>query len=133
MHGPPRTTHKGVVTRLLAAGVDVVAVVLLTVAVLYLIVEVGDDRADLRRQTARPARAVEAARPAGLDPVTAARPGLCALARGTALERGQPGAQLSPGHRVSLQDIVFRSIVVYDSHPYVDARAAEASHPGQMV
>jgi hypothetical protein len=35
--------------------------------------------------------------------------------------------------RSSLQDIVFRSIVVYDSHPYVDARAAEASHPGQMV
>jgi uncharacterized RDD family membrane protein YckC len=38
VNGPPTTTHAGVVTRLLAAGVDVVAVILVTVAVVYLTV-----------------------------------------------------------------------------------------------
>jgi uncharacterized RDD family membrane protein YckC len=31
--------------------------------------------------------------------------------------------------RSSLQDLVFRTVVVYDSHPYMAGRTAEPSHP----
>jgi uncharacterized RDD family membrane protein YckC len=158
MNGPPRTTHAGVVTRLLAVGVDVVAVALLTVV---LDLAAAGARfmwspVDFRWPRPAPPTAVVVllavavlyltvgwattgrtygGRLLGLR-VLSRRRGLLGWTR--SLLRALacvlwPVGLLWCGisrTRSSLQDMVFRSVVVYDSHPYVDARPAEPSHPG---
>jgi uncharacterized RDD family membrane protein YckC len=157
--GTPPTTHAGVVTRLLAAGVDVVAVVLLTVlldlaaagarfvwspmdfrwprpateiavvvllcvAVLYLTVAwamtgrtYGDRLLGLRVVSDRGRllgwiRSFVRALTSVLWPVGLLWSGISRT-------------------RSSLQDLVLRTVVVYDAHPYMATPAAEPSRPGR--
>jgi RDD family len=159
MDGLP-TTHAGIVTRVLAAGVDVLAVglltvgldlaaagirfvwspvdfrwprvetevavvVLLVVAVLYLTVAwattgrtyggrlLGLRVLSGRRELMGWARSFLRAVACVLWPVGLLWCGISAT-------------------RSSLQDIVFRSVVVYDAHPYIDARTS-AAPPRQSV
>jgi len=152
MDGSP-TTHAGVVTRVLAAGVDVVAVVLLavgldltaagarfvwspvdfrwprpaigssivvllTISVLYLTVAwamtgrtyggrlLGLRVLSVRRELVGWTRALLRALACVLWPV------------------GLVWSGISRG-RSSLQDILFRTVVVYDAHPYVNAHSGQ--------
>jgi uncharacterized RDD family membrane protein YckC len=151
MNGLP-ATHAGVVTRSLAAGVDIVAVVLLTVAL------------DLAAAGARfvwsPVDFRWPRPDAGTAVVVLLAVGVLYLTVGWAMAGRTYGDKLL-GLRVlsvrrellgwlraflralacvlwpvgllwsgisrarsSLQDLVFRSVVVYDTHPYVDAHSA---------
>jgi hypothetical protein len=159
MTGLP-TTRAGVVTRLLAAGVDVVVVVLLTVALDLAAAGLRFMWSPVDFQWPRPAvltagvvlLAVAAlyltvgwattgrtygGRLLGLR-VLSGRRGLLGWTRsflralGCVLwPVGLLWCGISPS-RSSLQDVVFRSVVVYDAHPYVDARTAQP-HPRESV
>jgi hypothetical protein len=154
----PSTTHAGVVTRLLAAGIDVVAVVLLTVVLDLAVAGVRFVWSPVDFRWPRPATVSAAVvlvtvavlyltvgwamtgrtyggRLLGLR-VLSGRRGLLgwtrSLLRAVACVLWPVGLLWSgvSRERSSLQDILFRSVVVYDSHPYVDAAAAEPSHRG---
>jgi uncharacterized RDD family membrane protein YckC len=155
----PTTTHAGVVTRLLAAGVDIVAVALLTVVLDLAAAGVRFVWSPVDFRWPRPATSTSilvllavavlyltigwattgrtyGGTLLGLR-VLSGRGGLLgwirSLLRAVACVLWPVGllwSGVSPVRR-SVQDIVFRSVVVYDSHPYVDARAAEPSHPGR--
>jgi uncharacterized RDD family membrane protein YckC len=159
MNGPPTRTHAGVVTRVLAAAVDVVAVVLLTV--LLDLASAGArfvwSPVDFRWPRPGTAAAVVVlltvavlyltvgwamtgrtygGRLLGLR-VLSARRGLLgwprSLLRALACVLWPVGllwSGISPARR-SLQDILFRSVVVYDSRDYLDAGDAGQTHPGQ--
>ena len=159
MDGLP-TAHAGVVTRLLAAGVDALVVVLLTVALDLAAAGVRFvwSPADFRwpRPEFLTAGAVLLAvavlyltvawamtgrtyggRLLGLR-VLSRRRGLLgwgrSFLRALACVIWPVGLLWSAvsAARSSLQDIVFRTVVVYDAHPYVEQRAA-VSHPRQSV
>jgi uncharacterized RDD family membrane protein YckC len=150
MNGLPRTTHAGVVTRLLAAGVDVVAVVLVTVVLDLAAAGVRFVWSPVDFRWPRPATATAVVilltvavlyltvgwattgrtyggRLLGLR-VLSLQGGLLGWTRSflralacVLWPVGLLWSGVSPA-RSSLQDILFRSIVVYDSHPYMDAR-----------
>src|SRR5688500_14279948 len=158
MTGLP-TTHAGVVTRLLAAGVDVVAVVLLTVVLDLTAAGVRFVWSPVNFRWPRPETEIAVVVLLGVAVLyltvawaTTGRTyggrllGLRVLSgRGELLGWTRsflravtsvlwPVGLLWSGisrTRSSLQDLVFRTVVVYDSHPYVHAPAAESSQPGQ--
>ncbi|MET0764494.1 MAG: RDD family protein [Blastococcus sp.] len=153
------TTHAGVVTRSLAAGVDVVAVALLTVALDLAAAGVRFVWSPVDFQWPQPAVLT-----AGVVLLAVA---VLYLTIGWAMTGRTYGGRLL-GLRVlsnrgallgwtrsflravtsvlwpvgllwsgisrtrsSLQDLVFRTVVVYDPHPYVHAPPAESAQPGQ--
>ncbi|SEO55863.1 RDD family protein [Trujillonella endophytica] len=148
---PPRRAHAGVVTRLLAACVDALVVVLLAVAAdlaaagIRFVWSPRDFRwpqiSLLATTTALTALAVVylavawavagrtyGARLLGLRVLSEghgllgwARSGLRALAC-VVFPAGLLWCAISPGRR-SLQDLLVRSVVVYDVHPFVAAAA----------
>jgi uncharacterized RDD family membrane protein YckC len=154
MTGLP-TTHAGVVTRLLAAGVDVVAVVLLTVVLDLAAAGVRFVWSPVSFRWPRPEIEIAVVVLLGVAVLylTVAWAmtgrtyggrllGLRVLSRRGALLGWTrsflravtsvlwPVGLLWSGisrTRSSLQDLVFRTVVVYDSHPYVHAPAAESS------
>ncbi len=154
------TTHAGVVTRLLAAGVDFVAVVLLTVALDLAAAGVRFvwSPVDFRWPRPETATAVVVLLAVAVLYLTLAWAmtgrtyggrllGLRVLSRrGRLLGWGRsflralacvlwPVGLLWSGIspvRASLQDILFRSVVVYDSHPYVETATAEV-HPRESA
>jgi uncharacterized RDD family membrane protein YckC len=158
MTGLP-TTHAGVVTRLLAAGVDVVAVVLLTVVLDLAAAGVRFVWSPVDFRWPRPEIEIAVVVLLGVAVLylTVAWAmtgrtyggrllGLRVLSRRGALLGWTrsflravtsvlwPVGLLWSGisrTRSSLQDLVFRTVVVYDSHPYVHAPAAESSQPVQ--
>jgi uncharacterized RDD family membrane protein YckC len=157
--GTPRTTHAGVVTRLLAAGVDVVAVVLLTFLLDLAAAGVRFVWSPMDFRWPRPATEIAVVvllcvavlyltvawamtgrtyggRLLGLR-VLSHRGRLLgwmrSFVRAVASVLWPVGllwSGVSPT-RSSLQDLVLRTVVVYDSHPYVAVRAAEPSRPGR--
>jgi uncharacterized RDD family membrane protein YckC len=160
MNGPPRTTHAGVVTRLLAAGVDVVAVVLLTVLLDLAAAGIRFVLSPVDFRWPRPATGTAVVvllavavlyltvgwattgrtyggRLLGLR-VVSEQGGLLGWTRSFLRAVASvlwPVGLLWSGvsrTRSSLQDLVLRTVVVYDAHPYVDAPAAEPSRPGQI-
>jgi uncharacterized RDD family membrane protein YckC len=159
MNGPT-TTHAGVVTRLLAAGVDVGVVVLLTVVLDLATAGVRFVWSPLDFRWPRPATSTAVVvllavavlyltvgwattgrtygdKLLGLRVLSGRRGGLLgwtrSLLRALACVLWPVGLLWSGVSRArsSLQDIVFRSVVVYDAHPYVHAGAAEPSRPGR--
>lgn len=154
-----RTAHAGVVTRLLAAGVDVVAVVLLTVLLDLAAAAVRFVWSPVDFRWPRPVTEIAVVVLLGVAVLyltvawaTTGRTyggrllGLRVLSgRGALLGWTQsflravasvlwPVGLLWSGisrTRSSLQDLVFRTVVVYDSHPYMDGRAAQSSDPGR--
>jgi uncharacterized RDD family membrane protein YckC len=153
------TTHAGVVTRLLAAGVDVVVVVFLTVALDLAAAGVRFVWSPVNFRWPRPETEIAVVVLLGVAVLylTVAWAmtgrtyggrllGLRVLSSGGALLGWTrsflravtsvlwPVGLLWSGvsrTRSSLQDLVFRTVVVYDSHPYVHAPAEESSRPGQ--
>jgi uncharacterized RDD family membrane protein YckC len=153
------TTHAGVVTRLLAAGVDVVAVVLLTVVLDLAAAGIRFVWSPLDFRWPRPETEIAVVVLLGVAVLylTVAWAmtgrtyggrllGLRVLSgRGTLLGWTRsflravtsvlwPVGLLWSGisrTRSSLQDLVLRTVVVYDPHPYVHAPPAESSQPGQ--
>jgi len=152
-----RTTHAGVVTRLLAAGVDVVVVVLMTVALDLAAAGMRFVWSPADFQWPRPAVLTAGVvivivavlyltvawattgrtygdRLLGLR-VLSGRGELLGWVRSflrAAASVFWPVGLLWSGisrTRSSLQDLVFRTVVVYDAHPYMDARAVEQSQP----
>jgi uncharacterized RDD family membrane protein YckC len=147
------TTHAGVVTRLFAAGVDGVAVVLLTVGLDLAAAGARFVWSPMDFQWPRPATGTGVAvllgvavlyltiawvmtgrtyggRLLGLRVLSIRREQLGvirAFLRALACVLWPVGLLWSGISRTrsSLQDILFRSVVVYDAHPYLDVRAAD--------
>jgi hypothetical protein len=154
------TTHAGVVTRLLAAAVDAVAVVLLTVLIdlTFAGVRFVWSPVDFRWPRTETETAVVVllgvavlyltvawattgrtygGRLLGLRVLSGRRRVLLgwtrAFLRAVACVLWPVGLLWSGVSRTrsSLQDIVFRSVVVYDAHPYLDVASTEPSSPGR--
>jgi uncharacterized RDD family membrane protein YckC len=157
MSGPPPMTHAGVVTRLLAAGVDVVAVVLLTVALDLAAAGVRFVWSPVDFRWPRPDTALAVVillsvavlyltigwattgrsyggRLLGLR-VLSGRGRLLgwsrSFLRALACVLWPVGLLWSGASRTrsSLQDVLLRSVVIYDTHAFVDARTVEPSPP----
>jgi uncharacterized RDD family membrane protein YckC len=161
MNGSSTMAHAGVVTRLLAAGVDVVAVVLLTVALDLAAAGVRFVWSPVDFRWPRPETATAVVillavavlyltigwattgrsyggRLLGLRVLSGRRRLLGwtrSFLRALACVLWPVGLLWSGVSRTrsSLQDIVFRSVVVYDTHAYVDSRAAAPAPPGTSV
>lgn len=154
------TTHAGVVTRLLAAGVDVVAVVLLTVLLDLALAGVRFVWSPVDFRWPRPETETAVVvllgvavlyltvawattgrtyggRLLGLRVLSGRRRALLgwtrSFLRAVACVLWPVGLLWSGVSRTrsSLQDIVFRTVVIYDAHPYLDVRPTEPSYPAQ--
>jgi uncharacterized RDD family membrane protein YckC len=151
MNGSP-TTHAGVVTRLAAAGVDAITVVLLAVALDLAAAGVRFVWSPVDFRWPRPAigSSIVVLLALGVLYLTVAWAttgrtygGRLLGLRVLSTRRGLPGWTRSflravacvlwplgllwsgiSRDRRSLQDILFRTVVVYDAHPYVAARPA---------